>query len=244
MDGDFAREAGTEFKAVLEIGGRTILGRTISALRGLPQVRRIAVIGPSEVLSHPDCAAADLRIEEGATGPENIYKGVDALAPGASATARMFIVTTDLPFLDSGVLARYLDLCPAGLDFTVPLIERGEWEEEFPGAEATFVKLRDGCFTTGCAFVATFDGLRSARVHIERVFKTRKSTFATAKLLGPVFVAKWLAKRLTVADVERKVRELLHCRAGAIAGSPPQLAYDIDYLHDFQDAKKRIEAAG
>lgn len=245
VDEAFAKEAGTPFKAIIQMGGQTVLGRTIDTLRKLEEVGRIAVIGPQDVLDHPDTTKADIKLPEGMTGPENIFKGLEALVGepvnrGEGETAKILIVTTDLPFLSADVLRKYIDLCPKDKDFTIPLIGRNAWNAAYPGFGATFVKLNDGEWTTGCAYMATVEGLRKARPHIERVFENRKSKLGMAKLLGPAFVLKWLTKRLTVADVERKVRQLLDCSGVAVPNSPPELAYDIDYLDDYHYALKLL----
>ena len=242
VDDAFAAEAGTPFKAIMEVDGQTVLGRTIRALRGLSEVDRIVVIGPQEVQRHADAQLADLRIDEGKTGPENIFKGLDALSQHqARSQHRILIVTTDLPFLTTALLRSYIDHCPQDKDFTVPLISKREWAAKYPGAEATFIKLRDGEFTTGCAYLASSQGLRRARPHIEKVFENRKSKMGIARMLGPNFVLKWLTKKLTVADVERKVQALLDCSAVAVPDSPPELAFDIDYREDYRYARERAD---
>jgi CTP:molybdopterin cytidylyltransferase MocA len=255
VDEAFAAEVGTTNKAIIAIGGQTVLGRTIDALRSLADIGRIAVIGPQEVLDHPDAAKADFKLIEGATGPENIFKGLEALTGeplkhgsleagkhvSDDRPRRILIVTTDLPFLSPEVLTKYIELCPKDKDFTIPLVGRNAWNALYPGLGATFVKLKDGEWTTGCAYIATVEGLRKARPHIERVFENRKSKLGMAKLLGPGFVFKWLTKRLTVADVEKKVRQLLDCSGVAVPNSPPELAYDIDYLDDYHYALKLIK---
>lgn len=247
VDDEFAARVGTHYKAIVQVGGRSVLGRIIEAVRSLPEIGRIVVIGPKAVQEHPEAVGANIFLDEGETGPENIFRGLAALIGGApageersanDAPGRVLIVTTDLPFLTGDNLRRYIDLCPKDKDFTVPLIGKNAWSEAYPGADATFVKLKDGEWTTGCAYLATPAGLYRAKPHIERVFAVRKSKMGIAKLLGPVFVAKWLLNRLTVADVERKVRQLLDCSAVAVPNSPPELAFDIDYLDDYEHAQK------
>jgi len=91
-------------------------------------------------------------------------------------------------------------------------------------------------WTTGCAYVIGVEALRRARPYIERVFENRKSKIGMARLLGPTFVFKWLTNRLRVPDIERKVSTLLGVQGAAVPHSPPELAFDIDYLEDYQYA--------
>ncbi|MCB8932854.1 MAG: NTP transferase domain-containing protein [Fimbriimonadaceae bacterium] len=243
LDPETAARAGTEVKALASFGDQTILERTIGALRESGHVRRIIVIGPTLLQGHPSCAGADAVLEEAATGPDNIFLGVDHLAAQDDALDEMLIVTTDLPFLSGEIVRSYLGLCPDDREFCVPLISRGEFNARYPGATATFVTLRDGEFTAGCMYAAKLDALRRARPHIERVFEQRKNKLGMARLLGLGFVWGYLRRTLTVADIERKVQSLLDCRGAAIAGSPPELAYDIDDLEDFDYASRHVGEA-
>ncbi|MEJ5171625.1 MAG: hypothetical protein WHU10_11605, partial [Fimbriimonadales bacterium] len=69
--------------------------------------------------------------------------------------------------------------------------------------------------------------------YIEEAFARRKSKIGMASLLGARFVYKWLVGSLSVADVERKVGEVLHCKAVAVPDAPPELAFDVDYPDDY-----------
>lgn len=240
LDPETAARAGTEVKALATFGGRTILERTIDALRESGSVRRIVVIGPALLRDHRACAAADAVLDEAATGPDNIFLGVDHLASQPDAVDEMLIATTDLPFLTGELVQRYLGLCPPDREFCVPLISRSEFNERYPGATATFVTLRDGEFTAGCTYAAKLDALRKARPHIERVFEQRKSKLGMARLLGLGFVVGYLRRSLTVGDIERKVQSLLGCRGAAVPGSPAELAYDIDDLEDYEYAVRHL----
>lgn len=225
--------SGVDRKPFLKITDQTILESTFAALRGCDFVRRIVIIGPDEVLRHEACARADDRIPEGKSGPENIFRGLDWLMKQPDPPEYVMIVTADLPFITSETLRTFVNLCPQGKDFCVPLISKEEFEEMFPQASATFVGLRDGTWTAGCAYLATASGLKKAIHHIEGLFQQRKSKLGMAKLLGYKFVWDLLFHKLVVADIEAKVRELLQCEGVAVPGSPAELAYDIDDTEDY-----------
>jgi GTP:adenosylcobinamide-phosphate guanylyltransferase len=236
----FARVVGTDNKALIALEGNTVLGNTIQCLRNTPGVRRIAVIGDENV-EKASGNAVDQVLSVEQTGPQNIFKGLRWLQGCHAPADNILIVTSDLPFITADVLKQYLELCPPGKDFCVPLVSKDEFSEKFPGAEATYVKMRDGCWTTGCAFLSTPKGLFKAMEQIEEVFKNRKSKLGIAKMLGPKFVMGYLTKTLTVADVEKKVRQILNCEAVAVPDSPAELAYDIDYIEDYHYALQTLK---
>lgn len=236
IQGDFAAQVGTTAKALIDIGGRTILGRTLDALCESGRIRRTVVVGPEEVLVHPDARRATHRLAEGATGPENIFRALDALMREPEPPRRAVIVTTDLPFLSAPVVQALLDKVPPDLDIAAPLIRKAEFEARFPSGPSMFVHLKEGPVTLGCAYVIGVEALIRARPHIERVFANRKSKVGMARLLGLPFVVKWLTRTLSVADVERKIEGVLGVRGGAVQGCPPELAFDIDDAEDYRYA--------
>ncbi|MBS1716204.1 MAG: nucleotidyltransferase family protein [Armatimonadetes bacterium] len=235
IDGEFADRVGTKSKALIHLEGETVLSRTIRALRASEGIARIAVIGGPEVHEEAKRAGADVLVPEGATGPENIFRGLDELAKD-NLTSKVLIVTCDLPFLTKDLISQFVRACPNSIDICVPLISQTSFGERFPGTHATFIALKDGVWTTGCAYVIDAQALRNAKKHIERVFENRKSKFGMARLLGPVFVVKWLMKSLTLDDVEAKIRSLLGCSGAAVRNCAPELSFDLDYLDDYEYA--------
>lgn len=236
MEEAFARVTGSTCKPLVKFGNKTVIRTTIEALRGSPRINRIVVVGSDEVINHEDMALVTAALPEKGSGPKNIMVGIEHLQTLDLPPDRVLIVTSDLPFLTPATVDSFLDLCDHEIDFNVPLIERPDYEEAYPGAEATFVKLLDGEWTTGCMYEVSVRGFRTALTHIEDVFQRRKSKLGIARLLGFKFVWDYLNKKLTVPDIEAKITELLRVRGRAVPGSPPELAYDIDYIEDYQYA--------
>jgi GTP:adenosylcobinamide-phosphate guanylyltransferase len=231
---DFAAEAGHTVKALFRIGEQTLLGHTIETLRRTDGIGRVAVIGPSA--TEEAAEAADVLLPELATGPENIYSGLEWLVKSGSPPDHVMIITSDLPFISPEILRRYIDMCPKHLDFCLPLISKDEFEAAYPGTNSTFVQLREGTFTAGCCYLASVRGLQRAKPHIERVFEQRKSKLGMARLLGPSFVFKFMTRRLGIPDVVQRVKSLLDCDGAPIPHSPPELACDIDDVEDYRYA--------
>lgn len=233
IDENYARVVGTRRKPLVKFDGRTVLDRTLTTLRDSGRVGRIVLVGPDDILNHPDAAPADVKVKEGSTGPENIFRGLDSLIELGEQPERVLICTADLPFLTVESIGAFLDKCPTNRDFCIPLIAYEDYAESYPQAIATFVTLRDGTYTTGCLFNVGTRALQKAIHHVDQVFVNRKSKFGLARLLGWRFVALYLTKRLTIRDIEDKVMELLQCSGAAVLDSAPELAYDIDYIEDY-----------
>ena len=237
VDPVLAAEAGTDVKALFRFGEETILARTIRVLRESGLARNIVVIGSERAQSEAVANGAK-GLPEANTGPENILAGLKWLRSQPDPPRRVMVVTTDLPFLSASIIERFVALCPPDRAITVPLISRQEWEARFPGSTAMFVRLGDGEWTTGCAYLIDAEALERSMPQIEKVFAQRKSKIGMVKLLGPTFAYRFLTKTLTVPQIEAKIQTMLGCTGAAVRGAPPELAYDIDDLEDYAFALK------
>jgi hypothetical protein len=179
-------------------------------------------------------------LQEAATGPLNILKGLRHLLGLDNPPKKVLVLTTDLPFVSAEILNAFFDLCPADRDICVPLISKVQWERRFPDSTATFARLSDGYWTLGGAYLIDVQALENAMPQVERVFVNRKSVLGMAKLLGPKFLFKFLVKSLNVPDVEAKIESMLNCTGRAVPDAPTELAYDIDDVEDYEYALKQF----
>ena len=232
LKGPLAERMETEVKALFTVGDRTMLGRTIESARRCGQVGRIVVIGPDEIASHPDTAGADRVLPEGASGPENILSGLEFLL-AAGSPEKVLILTTDLPFLSPEMIASFLERCPPGADICMPAIDRASFDRRFPEAPREYVRLRDGQWTLGCAFLVDARALERSRARLTRAFAARKNQLAMARLLGPRFICRFLLGRLGIDDVVARCEEILQCPCAAVRECAPELAFDIDDEQDY-----------
>lgn len=238
IDPVFAARVGTDVKALIELAGETILSRTLRVLRETGRVGRIALIGGAAIQQSREAGLADLVLEEGTSGPDNILRGLEALG-GTGAAGKVLVVTSDLPFLTRDLVNGFLDACPDRA-ICVPLVKESEWQRTYPNTSSTFVRLRDGSFTIGGIYLMDAAALQQARPHLERVFAVRKSKLGMARLLGPGFVMRFLSRNLAVNDLEAKIQTLLGCTGAAVRDCAPELAYDIDFLDDYEYAAEHL----
>jgi molybdopterin-guanine dinucleotide biosynthesis protein A len=240
IKGELAREVGTELKALLRFGPDTVLEQTLKTLRATDRVRRIAVVGPQEIARYAE-RLADVVLPETNSGAGNILRGLEWVRAASEGTPaeRVLILTTDLPFLSADAITGFLDACPAEMDLCVPVLNRQEFEARFARSHSRYVRLRDGDWMIGCAFLIRPQAVLRNRVMIERVFAARRSQIAMARLLGPWFVLRFLTRRLSVKQIEAKCLQLLGCAGVGIRGCAPELAFDIDYPEDYRYAAAR-----
>ncbi len=235
----FARQVGTEIKALIRFNGETILSRTIRTLRETGRIRRIVVIGSDEVAAEAQrCGENIIALPEKPTGTENILSGLAYVAQTQGQKA--FVVPTDLPFATAASFLTILEAGNSETDILVPVVQREHFETAFPGVQSIYVPLREGEMTLGCAFRLDPNAILRNTAALDRVFNARKSNLAMAKLLGVGFIMRYLTKTLSVRHIELRCEAILGCRGEAMLNAPASLAYDIDTPEDYEFACQHL----
>ena len=240
IDPEFATQVGTHNKALIRFDDKTILERTIDSLRGTGRVGRVVLAGSDEVRASEASKAADIVVPSGHSGPSSILNGLKTLLEQPNPPQKVVVVTSDLPFLTSKLLTDFIDSCPKDVDLCLPLITKSEYQNRFPHSSSTFISMKDDTWTAGNVYLIDVQALQKSMPHLEQIFLVRKSKIGMAKLLGPVFLYKFLRKQLTVPMVEAKLKQILNCSGAPVLNCAPELAYDIDAKDDYEYAMKFI----
>ena len=223
-----AQRYGTDIKALVRIGGATLLEILISALRQTPQIGRIVVVGPSAARAG---AGADVWIDERESGEENVFAALRS-----ARTERAVFAASDLPFAKAASIERLIELMPVSADAAYPIFSREEFEGAFPGARSSFARLRDGEWTGASVFVVRPEfALRNERL-LRRAFGERKNLLALAGLLGPSLALRYAFNQLHVRDIVKRAEQLMRGSIVALRDADPGLAMDCDEAADFEYA--------
>lgn len=233
IDGEFALKTGVSRKALLRFNGRSILERTLEALRTSGRINRIVVVGPDDVQDIARGYGAE-GLPGGSSGSENVLKGLLWLGEHPdNAGTRALIVAADLPFLTRWALCNFLDQCPGDADIVVSVVTESAFTRRFPGSPGVFNRLRDGSVTNGCVFLVNPQTLIASQQHLKSVFEARKSQWRLARLIGLRIALRFLTRRLTLHDLVCRVERILQCRGAVVPDSPPEVAMDIDSYEDY-----------
>jgi molybdopterin-guanine dinucleotide biosynthesis protein A len=227
-----AARSGVELKALVPIGGSTPLQRIVEAMRRSRTAGRIIVVGPRSLRSLG--LDVDVWVDEQGSGAENVLAGLHA-----SLSRRAILSASDLPFVEFADVDDLVARAPADADLAYPIYERAEFLASFPGGRTRFARVGGAQWTGGSVCLMTVAvALRNAPL-IRRGFAARKSQLAMAALLGVDGLLRYLADRLQLVDVERRLSTLSHAKAVAIRGAHPALAMDCDSARDVEYARSR-----
>jgi hypothetical protein len=62
-----------------------------------------------------------------------------------------------------------------------------------------------------------------------------------ARLLGPVFLLRFLARRLTIPEAEARASQITGCQCRVLMDADPRLSCDVDHLADYEYALRIAE---
>lgn len=227
-----AAYAGVPHKALIPLGGQTLLARVVGALRAAG-AERVAVVS-----SHPEvrAEAARLNVEtlDEAEGPSRSV----AVAAARLGTP-LLLTTADHALLEADWVTRFLTDVPAEVDVAALVAARSTVEAAAPETKRTWLKLADGQWS-GCNLFWLANDQALAVIELwRRVEAERKRPWMMARILGPGMLMRYLAGRLALRDAAAQLGRLAGVRA-AVVESPYGLAsVDVDKPADL-DLVRRI----
>jgi GTP:adenosylcobinamide-phosphate guanylyltransferase len=215
-------------KAVIPMGGRTMLERVIDALQDAGQIGEIVVIG--------------LGGDQGMSFKRPVHHLPDQGGMVANATAGMrrlleldptarpvIGVSADIPTLTGEVVDQLIDTCRPfdhALYYTVVTPE--VMEKRFPGSKRTYVRFKERSVAGGDVFIFHTRLLATDPALLEAFSNARKHAWKLARLVGFRTLLKFLLHRLSLAEVERLGGRILDAPVKVIIFPRAEIAMDAD----------------
>jgi GTP:adenosylcobinamide-phosphate guanylyltransferase len=211
-------------KGLVPIAGRPMIEWVIDALESSASIDAIAVVVPSRHDLGPWADRVRIVVSNGSF-IDNALAGFDALGGDGVVLA----ATGDIPALTPDAIDDFVARSIAsGAEFTYPLVSAADMDEQFPGSARTYVKVDGERVTGGNMMVVSPDVVRRNRDLGQRLFDTRKSPLAMARVIGIPFIVRYVLGTLRVTDVEAKMRDLLGAPCAAIRTSHASIGADVD----------------
>jgi len=222
-------------KALLPVGGRTLLETAVVAARGCPLIERVVAVGGEEVREAAGRLQGCEYIAEGSGVMDNIYNGYMHLGGEQHSYA---IISPDLPFVSGAALQEFLEQAQACCEIGLPLVTRDDFLARFPGAPNTYERADGRMVTMGSAIYMTGPKLYN-NVPLGRDFyRHRKYPHKLAALIGLPVILAYLTGSLRVAAVERRAARLTGASVRGIWVRDAAIAYDVDNLANYNYAAK------
>jgi hypothetical protein len=211
--------AGVSHKGLIVLGGETLLARVLKALRGAGATR----IGVST--NDASTVSPSLSVREGAL----------------SLGTPLLVTTVDHALLQPEWVRQFIDQAPADADIAVLLAPEAVVREAAPQTRRTYLKFRDGCYSSCNLFL-----LRTAKslavVDLwRRVEAHRKQPWRVALLLGPRMLLGYALGLLTLDGAVALIGRRAGVKAAAVRTPYGLAAVDVDKPSDLDLVRSLVE---
>jgi GTP:adenosylcobinamide-phosphate guanylyltransferase len=225
-------------KAFVRIGGRTLVERTIDALRASPHVDELLVVAPRATFAHPALAGADGLRESGARMADSLRAGLH----GLSADRPVLVAASDLPILSPEAVDDFVERALAhDADLVYACVARATHVARFPEVPHTWARMRDGSFCGGGLILLRPRALAPLDRFLGRLGAARKNPLRLAAIFGWDALVLYGLGRLSIAQAERRASALLGVNVRAAVCARPEVAVNVDRRSDVALAERLVE---
>ncbi len=230
-------------KALLPLAGKPMAQWVVDALDGATTVERIVVVGlPATDVLH---ARKPMTYIPGAGDLlDNILAGLREVLRLNPASEFTLLASSDIPAVTAEIVdAMAVDATREAMDVVYHVVTRETMEARFPGANRTYLRLRD---VAVCG--ADLNVVRTGIVHgqvaeqVRRIIAARKNPLQEAAIVGWKLLLMVALRRWTLAQVAAEVTRRLHI-VGAVHVTPyAEAAMDVDKPHQFEILQRDLAA--
>jgi molybdopterin-guanine dinucleotide biosynthesis protein A len=230
---------GAPNKAFVPIGGRTLVARTLDALRTVPEIERIVVVAPVQAHGDAALAAADEARPDGLRITDSLRAGLDGTPPDDL----VLVATSDLPILTRAAIEDFLQRARASQsDLVYSCVERRVHEAKFPGVPHTWAALRDGTYCGGGLVAMRPRAFPALERFLERLGSARKNPLALANIFGWDVALRYVLRLLTVRAAERRASQLLGVPVAAAPCAYAEVGVNVDRVSDVELAEGLVRS--
>ena len=228
-----AAYAGVSDKALIEVGGRTMLARVVDALRAAGAGRVLVVHSSPAVRDH--ALALGTEVLAGEPGPS-----ASAAAALALLGAPALLTTADHALLEPEWIAAFVAAIPAEADVAALLARRDVVEAAVPDTRRTWLRFADGDWSGCNLFQLATPRAAVALALWQQVERDRKRPWRIVRRLGPGLLLRYLVGRLTLAEAIGAIGTRAGVRAFMVPSPHGLAAVDVDKPADLDLVRRLI----
>ncbi|WP_066634293.1 nucleotidyltransferase family protein [Desulfolucanica intricata] len=228
-NGPLHKVCAVQYEALIPIGPKLMVEYVVDALTKSKKIDRIVIVGPCRELAGRFTGDRISVVEAGETLMDSFTKGVNQL-PG---TDRVLVVTADIPLLTPLAIDSFIEACnKERADLYYPIVPRETVESRYAQTQRTYVVMREGVFTGGNIFLVNPAAAKDCITKGQEIINLRKSPFKLCRLVGFMFLIKFLLHLLSIKEVQEKASNLLGLSGLAIILDYPEVGVDVDKPSD------------
>ena len=248
-----AAHAGVSHKALIEIAGRTMLERVLTALAASPEIARIVV-----AIERPEIVAALPQLGK------PVVSMAAAAGPSASVAAAMqtlgtplLVTTADHALLEPQWVAEFLAGAPNAADAIVALARREaihaalasapdgraaapDAHAGMPETERTYLHFSDGDYS-GCNLFLLRSPAAAGIVRLwQQIEADRKRPLAMLQRLGLTYALRYRLRQLSLESALARLGELSGAKISSVVLRSGLSAIDVDKATDLELVRRLL----
>lgn len=212
---------GVAHKALIEVGGRTMLARVVEALRAAG-AGRILISTTDESVRNAALALGTEPIAAEAGPSASAARGF------ALAGAPLLLTTADHALLRPEWITTFLAAVPGDADVAVLLARRETIERDAPTTQRTYLRFADGDWSGCNLFWLAAPAANAALELWQQVERDRKRPWRIVRRLGVMPLVRYAAGRLTLTDALADIGRRVGVRARMVESTFGLAAVDVD----------------
>jgi GTP:adenosylcobinamide-phosphate guanylyltransferase len=229
-------------KALIPIAGRPMIAHVVDALAGSRYVQHMVIVAldPSADARFPILVE---HLPDAGGLIENASSGIQHALDRYPGTDGALLCGSDVPTITPAIVNTFVEECfRTDHDVYYSVVERSVMEARFPESRRSYVHLRDGDFAGGDLLLfrpsITFD----QQALMVKLSTARKSPLREASMLGPMIFLRYLTRRLSVAEAERRAAKIFGVRVRVIPFPHAEVGMDVDKPFQLDIVRADLEA--
>jgi hypothetical protein len=216
-------------KALLDIGGRTILERVLDALQGSKYVEKIVVVGLEDNMGMQFRRPVDKYLPNQGSLVGNVLVGIKWLRQEYPDMKSVLFSSSDLPAMTTANVDSFLERCePFDKGIYYIFVTREKMEARFPNSRRTYTKLKDQEIAGGDIAIGQVELVDEHEALWRALTDARKHAWQLARIVGIRLLLKLLFHRLSVSEIEETASNIIGRPAQIVLDAPAEMAMDVD----------------
>jgi GTP:adenosylcobinamide-phosphate guanylyltransferase len=234
-DGPLRSVSPAKYEAEIEIAGKPMVDYVVSALRQVPTIERIVLVGhESAVLDQVRNMVFQI-VPPGDSLIDSLINGLNRL----QSKEPVLVATSDIPLITREAVEDFLKRCEAlEGDLFYSFVSKRDNDIKYPGVQRTYVQLSEGTFTGGNLALLSPPIVRDRSGMLKRAASLRKKPVQLCSMLGWRYLWKLVRGPLTIGEIEKRVSVALQFKAIGVVSPYPEVGIDVDKPSDFELANR------
>jgi GTP:adenosylcobinamide-phosphate guanylyltransferase len=222
-----------EPKALVDIAGKPMAQWVLDGMGNAESIDYVLVVGldPSSNLT---CNKPLQFLPDHGHILENVKAGLHCIAEHNPSATHILLASSDIPSVTAEIIDwRVRGALPFKGDIDYAVVDRKTMDKRFPGAQRSYVRLRDYELCGGDLNIVRVALIQQERLW-HRIIEARKNAVKQASLVGFDLLFLYLTRRLTLKEAEKRASRKLGLQGRACLSPYAELAMDMDKPHQLE----------